>query len=231
MVLPEITYRRTGLRRPLDPNRPDQYLFQNTRVHQARGTRRVRTAQIQRLPRSQRPPGERAARTLALRRANIAARGTVYRNLSLMNNALRENVPIPRININLTKAAGKIRLSRNVTNAITSNNLGPVVIEVWNTNNGNRHYMNPNTFKQFLNAAGVYKSPFTRLTGKYRILNAAYTNATKKPINMKKVMKNAMKISGRITKKRKKQQHKLIPAHLVGMPNTSGNVAFARSLA
>jgi hypothetical protein len=57
----------------------------------------------------------------------------------------------------------------------------------------------------------------------YRILNAAYTNATKKPINMK--------ISGRITKKRKKQQRKLIPMNLVGMPNTSGNAAFARSLA
>jgi len=229
MVLPVITYRRTRIRRPLDPNHPNQYLFQNTRVHRARGTRRVRTAQIQHLPRSQRPPGERAARTLALRRANVAARGSVYRNLYNMNTALHENPFVPVV-INLTKTAGNIRLSRNVTNAITANNLGPIVVEVWNTNNGNRHYMNPNTFKQFVNVRGIYKSPFTRLTGKYRNLNAAYTSETKKPENMKKVIKKAMKISGGISKKRKKYKE-LIPAHLVGRPNTSGNAAFARSLA
>jgi hypothetical protein len=151
-----------------------------------------------------------------------------------MNNALRRNTNVPvviPVNVNLTKTSGNIKLSRNVTNAIMANNLGPVVVEVWNTNNGNRHYMNPNTFKKFLSANGVYTSPFTKVAGKYKILKATYTNSNKKSSNnVKKVMKEGMKISKKISKNRKKYKE-LIPSYLIGRPNTSGNAAFARSLA
>ena len=236
MVLPAVTYNRNSrFIRRLRPNMPGYYEYENRRVHAGREGRRARTVRVQSLPRSQRPPEERAARTNALRRATTNARRSVYRTLAHMNNSLMRNTNVPaviphHVNINLTKTSGNITLSRNVTNAIMANNLGPIVVEVWNTNNGNRHYMNPNTFKKMLKKNGTYISPFTKVAGKYKILKATYTNATQKPNNVKKVMKAGMKLSKKINKNRKKYKE-LIPSHLVGRPNTSGNTAFARSLA
>jgi ribosome biogenesis GTPase A len=64
----------------------------------------------------------------------------------------------------------------------------------------------------------------------YRILKATFTNAKMKN-NSKNVLAKAMAISKTINKQKKKMKKKLIPANLVGMPNTRGNAAFARSLA
>lgn len=242
MVLPTVTYNRNSrFIRRIQPNRPGYYEYETSRVHAGREGRRARTVRVQSLPRSQRPPEERAARTNALIRATTNARRSVYRTLGHMNNTLRRNTNAnapfpfvvrgsPHVNVNLTKTSGNITLSRNVTNAIMANNLGPIVVEVWNTNNGNRHYMNPNTFKKMLKKNGTYISPFTKVAGKYKILKATYTNATQKPNNVKKVMKAGMKLSKKINKNRKKYKE-LIPSHLVGRPNTSGNASFARSLA
>jgi hypothetical protein len=236
MVLPQISYNRNSrFRRRLEPGR-SMYEYENRRVHQGREARRARTVRVQSLPRSMRPPEERTARANALARATRNARHSVYSTLSNMNNALMAapSAAAARVLVNLTKAKNKARLSRYAENAITAMNLFPakVVVEVRNKENGNKQYMAPNTFKQFLRNNGVYVSPFSRNPGMFKIVKAMYTN-NKKKTNNANYLKKGLAISRKIAKNRKKFEKagKIIPSHLVGRPNTSGNAAFARSLA
>jgi len=196
--------------------------YEYPHVHRAREARRARTVRVERLPRSMRPPEERAARANALARATRNARRSVYATLSAMNEA-----PM------LTRPTNKVRLSRYAENAITALELFPtaIVIEVRNKANGNKKYMTPNTFKQFFRN-GVYISPYSRNPGLFRVLKATYGKNNKKE-NNSNVLKRGMEISKTIEKNRRKYERvgKLIPRRLVGMPNTRGNAAFARSLA
>jgi hypothetical protein len=130
---------------------------------------------------------------------------------------------------NLTKASGKIRLSSNVKNAITQNNLGKIIIQVWNSNTGNRQYMKPNTFKQFLKN-GVYISPYSRNPGYFKILSAMFNKVTTKN-NTNNLVRQGMTRGRNLNNQRRKRQNRLIAENRVGMPNTSSNEAFARSLA
>ena len=225
MVLPQVTYNAFTpiVRRRVNPNIPTLYEYEYPRTHRGRANRRARTVRVESLPRSMRPPEERAARANALRNATQNARRSVRRTLYNMNTALL-NPTFP----NFTKPVGKVKLTRNNKNAITNNNLGRIVVQVWN-GNSNRQYMSPNTFQQFLGINGVYTSPYTRNPGQYRILKATFTNA-KIQNNRKNVLAKAMAISKTINKQRNRMRKKLIPRRLVGRPNTSGNAAFAASL-
>ena len=241
MVLPQIVYKKTRLIRPPHPTIPGRYNYENRRVHRGREARRALTVKVQRLPRSMRPPSERAARASALQAATANARQSVYETLANMNHALMNyqtarNIPkkVVNLNLNLTKATNKIRLPSSAENNITAIVFKPnkIIIEVKNKVNGNAKYMKPNTFKQFVKN-GVYVSPYTRQAGIYRILNATYNNNNnKKQNNKENYLKKSMEVSKRIEKQRKRYERnkKLIPTHLIGAPNTSGNVQFARYL-
>lgn len=236
MVLPEVTYTRTRFRRPPHPTATNRYNYENRRVHRGRERRRALSVRVQRLPRSMRPPSERGARTNALTRTTQNARQSVYTTLANMNHALMNNTRRPPasvpVNINLTRTTNRVRLPSSTENNITAIELKPskIIIEVKNRVNGNTKYMTPNTFKQFMKN-GIYISPYTRRPGMFRILNATYNN-NKVQNNKENYLKKSMKISNKIAKNRKKFEKagKIIPRHLVGMPNTSGNVAFARYL-
>ena len=87
-------------------------------------------------------------------RAERAARAQYFINAANRGRAQKEAARVG--NVNVTKTTGNIRLTRNVKNAINLENLGPVVVEVWNTKNGNRQYMNPKTFKHFLKTSHAH---------------------------------------------------------------------------
>ena len=89
--------------------------------------------------------------------------------------------------------------------------------------------MKPNTFKQFLKN-GVYISPYSRNPGHFKILAAVFNKVTTKN-NRNNLVRQGMIRGRNLNNQRRKRQNILIAENRVGMPNTSSNEAFARSLA
>ena len=128
----------------------------------------------------------------------------------------------------LPKARIRERVPTNI-NAITANNLknSKVIVKVWNARENNAQYMKPTTFERFIEN-GKYMSPFSRTVGKYKVIIPIFNIAS---VNTTNLLRRGTSIGNNLNRQRKSQQHKLIPKHKVGAPNTSGNAAFARTLA
>jgi hypothetical protein len=239
MVLPTITYNRSRIRRRINRNRPSVYAYEPMHVQSAREQRRSRTVRELPLSRSNRPPSERAARTAARQRAIQEARQSVYWNLANMNRRLQEKHLLRPEAIEAAKKILKayknkksrsVLLSQNVKDAITNENLEPIVVEAWNKPGGEKYYMNPSTMKHFLGPTGIYTSPRTRATAGYMYRKAQFRRGGM-ITNKDEVLKKAMNISRNINKKRASMaQGSMIPNNRIGRPNTSGNASFARRL-
>jgi len=104
-------------------------------------------------------------------------------------------------------------LPRNSTNEITATALGKIVVQAWNHPKGDSYYMNPSTFKRFLNNRGRYISPRTRAPAHYRYRRAVYVGSTPKR-NNKNVMNRARNISKTISNQ--KSGRNLIGNNVIG---------------
>ena len=119
-----------------------------------------------------------------------------------------------------------VRLSRNVKNAFTLNNLGPRVVEAWNAPGAERYYMNPSTYFRLLTNNGVYISPRSRNPASFAFRNAVYYGRSSRKMLTQKNRAAARRVSRNLAKtmaaKRKRGQN-FIPNNANGYVSENWN--------